>query len=38
MLLNLIDRYIFRTVFSSFLIVSRMFCILFVIFTYVAQV
>ncbi|WP_043024530.1 LPS export ABC transporter permease LptG [Francisella tularensis] len=38
MLLNRIDRYIFRTVFSSFLIVSIIFCILFFIFTYLAQV
>ncbi|QLE78627.1 LPS export ABC transporter permease LptG [Francisella sp. Scap27] len=38
MLLNRIDRYIFKTVFSSFLIVTIIFCILFFIFTYLAQV
>ncbi len=38
MFLNRIDRYIFKTVFSSFLIVSLIFCILFFIFTYLAQV
>ena len=38
MLLNKIDRYIFKTVFSSFLIVTIIFCILFFIFTYLAQV
>ena len=38
MLLNRIDRYIFKIVFSSFLIVSTIFCILFFIFTYLAQV
>jgi lipopolysaccharide export system permease protein len=38
MLLNRIDRYIFKTVFGSFLIVSIIFCILFFIFTYLAQV
>ncbi|MFT4693879.1 MAG: lipopolysaccharide export system permease protein [Francisella sp.] len=38
MLLNKIDRYIFKTVFSSFLIVAIIFCILFFIFTYLAQV
>ena len=38
MLLNKIDRYIFKTVFSSFLIVVAIFCVLFFIFTYLAQV
>ncbi|AEI36586.1 LPS export ABC transporter permease LptG [Francisella salina] len=38
MFLNRIDRYIFKTVFSSFLVVSLIFCILFFIFTYLAQV
>ena len=38
MLLNRIDRYIFKTVFGSFLIVTIIFCILFFIFTYLAQV
>ncbi|MFV9931649.1 MAG: LPS export ABC transporter permease LptG [Francisella endosymbiont of Hyalomma asiaticum] len=38
MLLNRIDRYIFKTVFSSFLVVTIIFCILFFIFTYLAQV
>lgn len=38
MLLNRIDRYIFKTVFSSFLVVTIIFCILFYIFTYLAQV
>ena len=36
MLLNKIDRYIFKTVFFSFLIVTVIFCILFFIFTYLA--
>lgn len=38
MLLNRIDRYIFKTVLNSFLIVAVIFCILFFIFTYLAQV
>ncbi|AIT08916.1 permease [Candidatus Francisella endociliophora] len=38
MLLNRIDRYIFKIVFGSFLIVTTIFCILFFIFTYLAQV
>lgn len=38
MLLNRIDRYIFKIVLSSFLIVSTIFCILFFIFTYLAQI
>ena len=38
MLLNKIDRYIFKTVFNSFLIITIIFCILFFIFTYLAQV
>ena len=38
MFLNRIDRYIFRTVFSCFLIVVAIFCLLFFIFTYLAQV
>lgn len=37
-LINLIDRYIFKIVFSSFLIVTTIFCILFFIFTFLAQV
>ncbi|GAB4222107.1 MAG: LPS export ABC transporter permease LptG [Francisella sp.] len=38
MLFNKIDRYIFKTVFSSFFIVIVIFCLVFFIFTYVAQV
>ncbi|AJC49250.1 LPS export ABC transporter permease LptG [Allofrancisella guangzhouensis] len=38
MFLNRIDRYIFKTVLNSFLIVTTIFCILFFIFTYLAQV
>jgi len=38
MLLNKIDRYIFKTVFSSFLIAAIIFCILFFICTYLAKV
>ncbi|MGQ4001520.1 LPS export ABC transporter permease LptG [Francisellaceae bacterium CB300] len=38
MLLNKIDRYIFKTVLSSFLIVTTIFCILFFIFTYIGKV
>lgn len=38
MLLNKIDRYIFKTVFSSFLVVAIIFCVLFFICTYLAKV
>ncbi|QIV96292.1 lipopolysaccharide export system permease protein [Allofrancisella inopinata] len=38
MFLNRIDRYVFKTVLNSFLIVTTIFCILFFIFTYLAQV
>ena len=38
MLLNKIDRYIFKTVFSSCLVVSIIFCVLFFICTYLAKV